>query len=271
MTIYCVTNWNDIYENNRSRILKDLKWVPIPNGHDGEAYSRLMLRKDAAVIFSAWILILQVASRCEPRGELIKAGGEPHDAASLSIRTRAPKAWFERAIPVLVEMRWVSRKALGDNDTALGCHDPALTCRENVNEGREEKEGNGKKEDGRAAGAAPASDAEWLAGLRTNPAFHGIDVDRELAKARLWADTKRRKCSRQFLVNWLNRAEKPMQTGSGRPAAQNMAEPTNWKTVLNHEFEDSVYSSGGIHEAHTWASLPREVQGMIWAAIKRAA
>lgn len=50
-------------------------------------------------------------------------------------------------------------------------------------------------------------DADWIAGLKSDPAYRGIDVDRELAKAQRWATTNRRQCTRRFFTNWLNRAD----------------------------------------------------------------
>lgn len=92
-------------------MVKDLSWVPIPNKHDGERYSRLMTRKDASEIFSVWILLLQVASRCHPRGTLLRSDGKPHDSESLSIKTRAPIKWFDIALPVLMQMTWIEQVA----------------------------------------------------------------------------------------------------------------------------------------------------------------
>jgi hypothetical protein len=35
MTVYRIRNWSELYENNRTRQLVDMQWVPIPNKHDG--------------------------------------------------------------------------------------------------------------------------------------------------------------------------------------------------------------------------------------------
>ena len=36
MILYRIKNWDERYENNRSRRVKDLQWVPTPNHHDGD-------------------------------------------------------------------------------------------------------------------------------------------------------------------------------------------------------------------------------------------
>jgi len=120
LTLYSVANWNERYENNRSRILKELRWVCVPNSHEGEAYNRIMARRDAAVIFAAWVLILQIASKCAPRGVLVKSNGEPHDFDSLALKTRAPAKWFAKAVPFLVEIGWLCSKSVAQQEMALG-------------------------------------------------------------------------------------------------------------------------------------------------------
>jgi len=135
---YRIKNWNDIYENNRSRTVKDLSWVPIPNRHDGEAYSRLMVQKDSAIYFSVWILLLQVASRCQPRGTLLTSACQPHNAESLAIKTRAKLEWFEKSLPFLVQIGWLEiERQEGDSVLSASCQ----SGDEEGKEGMEWKEG----------------------------------------------------------------------------------------------------------------------------------
>lgn len=152
---YHVSGWADRYENNRSRKVKDLAWVPIPNKHDGESYSRLIAGKNAAEIFAAWILILQVASRCHPRGSLVRSDGTPHSSESLSVKTRAPKTWFDRALPYLVEIGWLKSEAYEQASLALDCHHAATTLPPDRRRGDEE--GKGIEENGMEPAPLPAS------------------------------------------------------------------------------------------------------------------
>ena len=57
---------------------------------------------------------------------------------------------------------------------------------------------------------APVTDEQWLAGLAKDPAFAGLDVNREFAKMSAWCSVNRKQPSRRRFVNWLNRAERPM-------------------------------------------------------------
>ena len=107
--LYKITNWETHYENSLSRKYKHLGWIPLTNKHDGEGYLLLAERPDFAEIFSAWILILQIASKCTPRGTLIKDDGTPHSPKSLALKTRLPESIFIKALPVLVSVpKWLS-------------------------------------------------------------------------------------------------------------------------------------------------------------------
>lgn len=133
MTLYSIRGWGERYENNRTRELKRLDWLPLPNRHDGEAYARLMLRADGPTIFAGWILLLQVASRCDTRGTLARDDGTPLDSESLAIRTRASKTLFDKALPALVQMGWIEAVEAGvtpmnPDDPATGCDIAASSC-----------------------------------------------------------------------------------------------------------------------------------------------
>ena len=55
-------------------------------------------------------------------------------------------------------------------------------------------------------------DSEWIAGVKQNPAYAGIDVDRELNKCVEWFKVKGITPTRQRFLNWINKADKPLQT-----------------------------------------------------------
>jgi hypothetical protein len=124
---YRVRDWNEVYENNRSRTVKELQWVAIPNRHDGEGFKRVMQHDRASEIFTAFILILQVASRCQPRGTLIR-DGRPHDASSLALKTGGRCEWFSIALEVLssTEIGWIESFEVSESEAiAWHCQQPA--------------------------------------------------------------------------------------------------------------------------------------------------
>jgi hypothetical protein len=74
-----------------------------------------------------------------------------------------------------------------------------------------------------SAVASPTSqsDSEWIAELKSNPAYQGIEVEREHSKMLEWCKVQHKQPTRRRFVNWLNRCDKPM---AGKPATQAEAE-----------------------------------------------
>jgi hypothetical protein len=124
---YRIKDWSIRFENNRTRELKKLDWVPTPNRHDGDGYTTLLSYPNGEALFGAWNAILQVASRCSPlegatiphlpagwcggRGVLIRDSGKPHDAASIAARTRFSEATIIDALNVCSsdDVGWLER------------------------------------------------------------------------------------------------------------------------------------------------------------------
>lgn len=72
-----------------------------------------------------------------------------------------------------------------------------------------------------------ATDEEWLDSLRQNPAYKHIDLTHELGKIDSWLSVnKHRKKTRRFIVNWLNKIDKPMEGSTNGHRAQQSGEGT---------------------------------------------
>ncbi len=100
MKTYRVKDWDKHYETAETRKLVSLRWLPVPNKHDGLGYRRIAAQPNAAELFTAWILILQVASKGrgpDERGNLLR-GQEALGAEDLAMMTGFPVAIFERAL-----------------------------------------------------------------------------------------------------------------------------------------------------------------------------
>lgn len=231
--LYVIANWNDHFENNRTRELKSLAWVPMPNRHDGDGYTELMDHPKAASHYGAWCSLVQIASKCDPRGTLVRAGQKPHDSGSLSRITRIPVEVYEQAIPRLVQIGWL--KCVTDlidttcSNPAGGCgivptapHLPALNGME-----RNGMERNGNTSCPEAANTPPSVPAvlefscvgvdptweltqdqldEW------SRLFPHLNVLNECRAAKAWVDAspERRKTAkgmRRFLVGWIGRSQ----------------------------------------------------------------
>lgn len=106
--LYSIRDWNTHFENAQSRPVKALHWVAMPIKHDGKSFRRIMLREDAGDVFAAWVLIVQVAAKCSPRGILIDDDG-PLGPADLAIKTGFPEAKFAKSLNILSskEIGWL--------------------------------------------------------------------------------------------------------------------------------------------------------------------
>lgn len=136
-TLYRIRDWEKHFENNRTREIKKMDWVPVKNKHDGEGYLTIMAEPDGIVIYGCWHLILQVASKCDPRGTLLRDSRTPHTARSIALKAgwRREKD-VQRALDFCsrAEVGWI--EALTDNP-AGACDNPAGACVEG--KGREGK------------------------------------------------------------------------------------------------------------------------------------
>jgi hypothetical protein len=60
--------------------------------------------------------------------------------------------------------------------------------------------------------AKPATAEEIIGALKENPAYKGINIDREFRKMLVWCETNGKQASQKRFINWLNRVETPMAT-----------------------------------------------------------
>jgi len=152
--IYRIKDWAEQYENNRSRELKKLDWFAMPNKQDGDGYTYLVELENGAAIFGAWCACAQIASRCDPRGTLLRDNKKPHDAQSLARMSRLPAGIIQAMLEVCLseEVNWletidnievIDLPAPAGEIPAPSREIPAGGCLEG--KGREGKEGEGKK------------------------------------------------------------------------------------------------------------------------------
>ena len=107
MPVFRIKFWNKHYENNRTRELKKMDWVPIPNRMDGDGYTELVEHADGAAHFGCWIAIVEIASRCDPRGTLLRDGAAPHTPATLARLSRLPLGTMCEALVRLMKIGWI--------------------------------------------------------------------------------------------------------------------------------------------------------------------
>lgn len=107
MKILRVRGWDRHYENNRTREMKRMVWIPVTTRLDSDGYTELMGMKNGPAYFGCWIAILEVASQCSPRGLLRRSDGSAHDAASLGRLVRIDHRTMRAACAALIRIKWL--------------------------------------------------------------------------------------------------------------------------------------------------------------------
>lgn len=112
---YQIKDWNELFEIAQSRRYKRMSWLALPNKQDGKGYRRIAKHPECCQIFTAWILILQVASKQKTRGLLVDSDGQPITAEDLADKTGYLEEIFELAFKVLTEKKigWLEKVSLG--------------------------------------------------------------------------------------------------------------------------------------------------------------
>jgi len=113
MMAYRIKDWDKHFENNRTKELRRLDWVPIPIKQDGDGYTELLSHRHGAAHFGVWIALVEIAAKCSPRGSLLRSGGIEHTPSTLARISRMPSRVILTAIERLVSIGW------------LECYDPS--------------------------------------------------------------------------------------------------------------------------------------------------
>lgn len=110
MITYRIKDWDEHFEVAQSRVCSRMSWVAFPNKHDGKGYRRIAKHPRSIELFTAWVLIVQVASKQKLRGTLADESGA-FTAEDLADCTMYPEEIFKLAFGVLTQPRigWLER------------------------------------------------------------------------------------------------------------------------------------------------------------------
>jgi len=150
LILYKITDWNKRFENHRSRELRRMDWVPLPNEMDSDEYTELIDDPQGASFLGVWLALILLASKCEPRGTLVRSGGRPHDPASISRISRIDLAVCRDAIAKIREVGWLTAEVYENSDVAES-RDDLAESRGDLAENRatgKGREGNGTEGNG---------------------------------------------------------------------------------------------------------------------------
>jgi hypothetical protein len=120
---YSIRNWKERFEVAQATKVKSWSWVALPNKHDGLGFRRIMSLSNGMVVYAAWCLMVQIASKCPVRGVLADENG-PLDANDLSLKTGAPKTSFEQALSALSDKKigWILVEHYEDASSTPSLH-----------------------------------------------------------------------------------------------------------------------------------------------------
>jgi len=109
--VYRIKDW-DIYENSRSRQIKDCTWTPIPNKQSGLGYKKLVTgHKNGTAHYGAWVAIVLRCSKQHEREGYLTDGGKktdtPLSVVDLALVTSIPESIIKEAIPRFVDIGWL--------------------------------------------------------------------------------------------------------------------------------------------------------------------
>lgn len=140
-----------------------MSWVPVPNNHDSDGYTFIITKPNGLQIYGAWQMILQVASKCMRRGDLISESGKPYTPASIARKSRCDQKQLEESLPTIFEVGWLEEVVMQDKEFEEYCAECRADCAETGakraglrlegkgTEGKERKELNGSEMNGREA------------------------------------------------------------------------------------------------------------------------
>lgn len=103
MEAYAIRDWQLWFEKNHKDTEVMFRWVALPTRHDGKSYRRLSRHPRAADLFTAFVLMVEVAAKMPTRGILADESG-PLDAEDLSDATGFPAAIFTLAFSALTDV-----------------------------------------------------------------------------------------------------------------------------------------------------------------------
>lgn len=141
--LYRIKNWAMHFETSDTRKVKEFsKYVPLPNRFDTAGYASLLDHAEGERHYGAWCAMVGIASRCTPRGTLLRKDGRPHTPASMSAMTRFKAKTFEALLARIVggDIDWIEAVETDHPDTSerIRIH-PDETERDRLEERRGEE------------------------------------------------------------------------------------------------------------------------------------
>jgi hypothetical protein len=108
--LWRIIDWPLHFENNHTRKLTRLPFVLLPTKHDGKGFRRVARHTGNTAIFTAWVLMAQLAAKTPARGYLADEDG-PYSTLDMADMTGFSPEIFDLALTVLsaTDIRWLEK------------------------------------------------------------------------------------------------------------------------------------------------------------------
>jgi hypothetical protein len=113
---YRIRDWNKHFEKAQTRACKAMTWISLPTKYDGTGYRKLIA--DNPLNYLAWVLLVGVASKCEPRGTLTDSDGNALTVEDMAFKTGVQEKIFEASFKALCKVGWLEALYSNCNGTA---------------------------------------------------------------------------------------------------------------------------------------------------------
>jgi hypothetical protein len=101
-------------------------------------------------------------------------------------------------------------------------------------------------EKGARARRSQLPDDEYIAELQADEAYADLNVRREYGKMVRWCETNRKQPTRRRFINWLNRADRPLNQAGAKPP--DTEEYRRYVADANREVDAWLQEGAGIQD-----------------------
>ncbi len=140
--IYRIRRWDEVFAVNRSREIKNPKWVPWPLRLGGAGYAALIgTERGGAARYGVWAGIVTMGATCEPPGTLLRRNGTPYGPAEIALVTRMDRADVDDAWAKLISIGWLEPCGISQEGATISQEGALDEMREDEKR-RDEKRGD---------------------------------------------------------------------------------------------------------------------------------
>lgn len=185
MITYQIKDWNENFENSKSRERDRCSFVCVPNKQHGMSFSRIMAEKDGSTIYGVWHLILGACSQQKkPRNGWLTSDGYQTGTAwvpeDLALKFRRPVQEIKRALEVLTlpQVGWIITYEYSNSTRSVPVNCPSGIV-------KEEKERIEVKEDASITKDSNAIEVLRYLNMKTGKTFQNVESNIKMINARI--------------------------------------------------------------------------------------